>query len=516
MRPYILAILMAMTVGAIVVAAYTLGAPPVASTAQQTPTAAQQTPTAAPTTAATTQTPAQARQPLVVEARVAPVRSVELTLPVSGVPIAEVLVREGDTVALGTPLVRLDTRDLQLEVDQARAALAQTGAEYDKLLAGAPPAEVAEAKARLSEAQAQLAQVKGHVTPQDLAAAQAQLDQARTRLADLEAGARPAELDQARSRLAEAKSDLDQQRSELSAAKEQARRLMEERANDLRTAQLAYTSARQNREQTGGDSTDARTRALDEAVAKAKLAMDNAQSALDRAKVEYEDKHNSEIAGIAAGEAKVAAAQAQLDQLLAGAKPGDLADARAAVAAAEAELGRLQGAERAGELNEASAAVSQARAHLEGLTAKPRQASIEQVKAAIQQSEVNVKRAELALERATLSAPMAGVIAAVNVAQGESTDEHEIAVVLADVSSWQIETQDLDDLSVVRVREGDPATISFFAVPGLQLPGKVTRIKPLGKDDKSKVLYTVVIAPERWDDRLRWNMSAQVKIMPAK
>ena len=101
MRPYILAILMAMTVGAIVVAAYTLGAPPVASTAQQTPTAAQQTPTAAPTTAATTQTPAQARQPLVVEARVAPVRSVELTLPVSGVPIAEVLVREGDTVALG-------------------------------------------------------------------------------------------------------------------------------------------------------------------------------------------------------------------------------------------------------------------------------------------------------------------------------------------------------------------------------------------------------------------------------
>src|SRR6266508_4438636 len=114
MRPYILAILMAMTVGAIVVAAYTLGAPPVASTAQQTPTAAQQTPTAAPTTAATTQTPAQARQPLVVEARVAPVRSVELTLPVSGVPIAEVLVREGDTVALGAPLVRLDTRDLQL------------------------------------------------------------------------------------------------------------------------------------------------------------------------------------------------------------------------------------------------------------------------------------------------------------------------------------------------------------------------------------------------------------------
>jgi HlyD family secretion protein len=513
MRPYILVILIATTVGAIGYGAYTLGGPVVSPT-QPAPTAAPTT--QAPTAAAATQAPAQTRQPVVVEARVAPVRSVELTLPVSGVPIAEVLVREGDTVAQGAPLVRLDTRDLQLEVDQARAALAQTRAEYDKLLAGVAPAEVAEAKAQLSQAQAQLAQVKGHVTAQDLAAAQAQLDQARTRLADLEAGAQPAQLDEARAALAEAKSGLDQQRSELSAAKEQARRMMEERANDLRTAQVAYTSARQNREQAGGDSTDARTRALDEAVEKAKLAMDNAQSALDRAKVEYEDKRNAEIAGIAAGEAKVAAAQAQLDQLLAGAKPGDLADARAAVAAAEAELERLKGAERAGALNEAGAAVSQARAHLEGLTAKPGQASLAQAEAAIQQSEVNVKRAELALERATLTAPIAGVVATVNVAQGESTDASVIAVVLADTSSWQIETQDLDDLTVVRVHEGDPATISFFAVPGIQLPGKVERIKPLGKDDKSKVLYTVVIAPERWDDRLRWNMSAQVTITPPK
>jgi multidrug efflux pump subunit AcrA (membrane-fusion protein) len=46
----------------------------------------------------------------------------------NGVPIAEVLVREGDTVAKGAPLVRLDTRGLQLEVDAARAGLAQTHA----------------------------------------------------------------------------------------------------------------------------------------------------------------------------------------------------------------------------------------------------------------------------------------------------------------------------------------------------------------------------------------------------
>ena len=505
MRPYRLAILIATTVGAIGLGAYALGAP--------APAPAQQTSTAVPTAA--TQALARPGQPVVVEARVAPVRSVELTFPMNGVPIAEVLVREGDTVAQGAPLVRLDTRGLQLEVEEARAGLAQTRAAYDQLIENVPPAEVAEAEARLSQAQARLTQVKGNVTPQDLAAAQARREEARAHLADLAAGPQKPEIDEAQSALAEARSGLDQQRAELSAAKEQARHLMEERANDLRAAQAAYTSARQNREQ-AGDGADARTRALDEAVEAAKLAMDNAQSALDRAKVEYEATRNAEIAGLAEAEAKVAAAQAQIDQLLAGAKPGDLASARAEVAAAEAELARLQGATRAGELNEAAAAVSEARAHLEGLAAKPGQASLAQAQAAIQQSEVNLKRAELALERATLSAPMAGVIAAVNVAPGESTDSREIAVVLADTSAWQIETRDLDDLSVVRVREGDPATISFFAVPGLQLAGKVARIKPLGADDQSKVLYTVVIAPERWDDRLRWNMSAQVTIMPPK
>jgi HlyD family secretion protein len=458
---------------------------------------------------------ARPSQPVVVEARVAPVRSVELTFPINGVPIAEVLVREGDTVAQGTPLVRLDTRSLQLEVEEARARMAQMRAAYDKLIASVPPAEIAGAKARLSQAQARLAQVKGQVTPQDLAAAQARREEARTRLADLAAGPQQAEIDKAQSAVAEAKSGLDQQRAELSAAKEQARHLMEERANDLRAAQAAYTSARQNREQ-AGDGTDKRTRALDEAVEQARLAMENAQSALDRAKIEYEAMRNAEIAGLAEAEAKVAAAQAQLDRLLAGAKPGDLSSARAELAAAEAELARLQGLTRAGELNEAAAAVSEAGAQLEGLTAKPAEADLAQAQAAIQQSEVNLKRAELALERATLSAPMAGVVAAVNVAPGESTDPREIAVVLADTSSWQIETRDLDDLSVVRIREGDPATISFFAVPGLQLPGKVARIKPLGTDEQSKVLYTVVIAPDRWDDRLRWNMSAQVTIMPAK
>src|SRR5688572_22027325 len=83
---------------------------------------------------------------LTVGARVVPTRSVELNFPTSGI-VAEVLVREGDIVKSGTPLARLDTRALQLQVEAAQAGLDRAKADYDKLRAGATPAQIDEARA---------------------------------------------------------------------------------------------------------------------------------------------------------------------------------------------------------------------------------------------------------------------------------------------------------------------------------------------------------------------------------
>jgi len=116
-------------VALLVVAVFSLGGEPLPpeSVAAQSPTVTSQI--------AQVQV---SEQDLVVEARVVPVRSIELSFPLSGMTVAEVLVREGDVVAQGDPLVRLDTRDLRLEVERARAQLARVRAEYDQLLEGAP------------------------------------------------------------------------------------------------------------------------------------------------------------------------------------------------------------------------------------------------------------------------------------------------------------------------------------------------------------------------------------------
>jgi HlyD family secretion protein len=42
----------------------------------------------------------------------------------------------------------------------------------------------------------------------------------------------------------------------------------------------------------------------------------------------------------------------------------------------------------------------------------------------------------------------------------------------------------------------------------------VKRIMPLGSSVGRDTVYTVVIAPDSWDDRLRWNMTASVRISP--
>ena len=83
---------------------------------------------------------------------------------------------------------------------------------------------------------------------------------------------------------------------------------------------------------------------------------------------------------------------------------------------------------------------------------------------------------------------------------------------MADLSDWRIETDDLTEINVVYVQEGDRVAISIDALPDLELEGTVTRIKPLGENKQGDITYTATITPDSIDERLRWNMTASVII----
>ena len=98
--------------------------------------------------------------------------------------------------------------------------------------------------------------------------------------------------------------------------------------------------------------------------------------------------------------------------------------------------------------------------------------------------------------------------AALDAHAGEYVEPGTAVAHLADFSAWQVETTDLTELNVARIREGAQAAVTFDAIPGLELPGTVSHIRALGENKQGDITYLVTIKLSRQDPRLRWNMTA--------
>ena len=195
---------------------------------------------------------------------------------------------------------------------------------------------------------------------------------------------------------------------------------------------------------------------------------------------------------MAAAEAELAAAEATLKQAQRRANPLETIAEEAELAAAQAALREAQ----------------------EGLS--PLKVSLELAAA---QAEVASAEARLALAQADLAdtelrAPFSGTIVSLeDTIIPETTVIAGILVVrLADLSAWKIETDDLDERSAINLHEGDPVTIKIDALPQQDLSGTVTRISEFGEKKQGDITYTVFITPEETDLRLRWNLTATVRI----
>ena len=106
------------------------------------------TPKPQPTTIA----PVKSTGRIVAEGRLAPVKSAALSFQVGGV-VAQIPVTVGAQVKSGTPLVQLDSKQLDLQLAQADANLASAQAKFNQLKRGPSPEELAAAQQSLKSAQ---------------------------------------------------------------------------------------------------------------------------------------------------------------------------------------------------------------------------------------------------------------------------------------------------------------------------------------------------------------------------
>jgi HlyD family secretion protein len=138
----------------------------------------------------------------------------------------------------------------------------------------------------------------------------------------------------------------------------------------------------------------------------------------------------------------------------------------------------------------------------------------------IEATQVDVDAAHLALEEAqshledaVLIAPFDGIVAAVEVEEGDTVAPGQVVVVLATLNDLQARTTDLTELDVARVEEGQSATVTVDALPDDEFAGVVSDIALQPGDYRGDVVYAVTVDLTGVDNApLRWGMTALVEI----
>jgi multidrug efflux pump subunit AcrA (membrane-fusion protein) len=130
--------------------------------------------------------------------------------------------------------------------------------------------------------------------------------------------------------------------------------------------------------------------------------------------------------------------------------------------------------------------------------------------ARLDNAQAQVAAAESALSNYILSAPFDGVVADVAVSIGEQVGAESRAVSIVDTSSWVVETSDITELEVVDIEVGQAVLLTADALPDVEMSGVVTSISQSSYIQSGDVLYTVYIAVDDVDGRIRWGMTVEV------
>lgn len=334
-----------------------------------------------------------------------------------------------------------------------------------------------------------------------LAQAEAELRRAQARYAETAAGSREQEILAAKASVDAAQAQLDKLR-------------LGPKAEDIEAseASLAAAQAELRKASAGPDSKE---------LIAAKAELDNADAARRRAQAAYDRVAGSPDVGrlpealeLEKATNEYNAAKARYEALQRGANPADVAAARARVDRAQAELNALKAPPSPADIAAAEAEVRRTQANLDLLLAGPRAEAIAAALADVAAAEAAVEQVKAELADTELYAPFDGEVVSLNAIIGQQVNAAEPLVRMADFSGWRIETNDLTELDVVGIQPGDPVAITFDAIPGLELPGTVLRIKPIGENKQGDITYTVIVLPDLFDERLLWNMTATVSIEP--
>jgi len=186
----------------------------------------------------------------------------------------------------------------------------------------------------------------------------------------------------------------------------------------------------------------------------------------------------------------------------------DTPDLEFAVAAAEAAFqaaalnAELQDADRVRLFNERTG-------HFYYVSLPHEVQDIAEAKAAKAQAALDAARANLA--QSILTAPFDGAVVSVQAIPGELVLPDQAVLTLATLDDLQVETTDLSERDIARVKIGQPVSVYIEALD-VTVSGKVTRISPVSNTVGGDVVFPVTIELNEQPAGLLWGMTAEVEI----
>ena len=129
----------------------------------------------------------------------------------------------------------------------------------------------------------------------------------------------------------------------------------------------------------------------------------------------------------------------------------------------------------------------------------------------VQKAQASLEVAQATLAQTTLLAPGDATVASIDVVPGEYVDQNQVVVTLAALNTLRLETTDLSERDITKVKIGAPVDV-FIEALNENVNGNVVGISPRADTVGGDVVFTVTIAFDKQPENLLWGMTAEVAI----
>jgi len=312
---------------------------------------------------------------------------------------------------------------------------------------------VTQAELNVETAKLALADLQTPATASALAVAEANLTEAKENLADVKAGPSTAELAAAQSSLAAAQASYSELQAGASADE------LTQLSASLKKAEITLAEAQ---------------RSYDQIAWRNDVGMTSQAAELQSATIDYES------------------AKAAYAETTASASTSSVQSALSNIQNAQATLSDLQNSPSAADIATAEAQVTEAEATLTELQTGATANELRNAQITLQQALIELETAYRDLEGATVVAPLAGVVLALDAEIGVRSSSGAIVATIADPTQLDLEIS-VAEADIANVEVGQTAEIEIDALPGQSFSGVVQRITPATDSDSTSVSYPVTV-----------------------